>query len=69
MKVSGPEDFTENLDAYLNGEREVESSEKSAGKRSARSLFGMFRHRAPDTPVSIEKMETAIRERIKRTGV
>lgn len=39
---------------------------KSNRKKSAESLFGMFRHRAPDTPVSIEEMETAVHQRRRK---
>ncbi len=34
----------------------------SGGKKS-KSLFGILRHRAPDIPVSIEKMEMAIQKK------
>ncbi len=35
----------------------------SGEKKSAKSLFGILRHRVPDIPVSIEKMEMAIKKR------
>jgi len=35
----------------------------SGGKKSAKSLFGILRHRVPDIPVSLEKMELAIKKR------
>jgi len=44
--------------------------ERSAGKlitsnrkKSAKSVFGMLKHRAPDIPVSIEEMEAVINKR------
>ncbi|OQX24147.1 MAG: hypothetical protein BWK80_22350 [Desulfobacteraceae bacterium IS3] len=40
----------------------------SDGKKSAKSLFGMLRHRAKAIPVSIEEMEAAIKKRCERTA-
>lgn len=34
--------------------------------RSARQLFGLFKHKKRPEPVSIEEMETVIRERRKK---
>ncbi|MDM8516304.1 hypothetical protein QUF76_08910 [Desulfobacterales bacterium HSG16] len=36
---------------------------RSGEKKSVKSLFGMLRHRAPDIPISLEKMEMAIKKR------
>jgi len=38
-------------------------------KISAKSIFGMLRHRAPDIPVSIEDMETVIKQRRYKRAV
>jgi len=38
-------------------------------QNSATSLFGMFKHRKPKKPVSIEEMETIIRVRRAKRGM
>jgi len=43
--------------------QQKKSEEKQA--RSASDIFGLFRHRKPSKPVSIEDMEAAILERRK----
>jgi antitoxin PrlF len=32
-------------------------------QNSAKALFGMLKHRKPSTPVSVEEMKSAVRER------
>ncbi|RLC08254.1 MAG: hypothetical protein DRI57_24380 [Deltaproteobacteria bacterium] len=57
---------TEDFDSLVGAARILRSEGRktsaSGGKKSAKSLFGMLRHRAPETPVSLEKMEVAAPE-------
>ena len=63
---------TEDFDSLVGAARILRSEGRktsaSGGKKSAKSLFGMLRHRAPETPVSLEKMEVAVKIRTMRKG-